>query len=29
MHDLLIAALFTSLVVAPCLLALRARRDFE
>ncbi len=29
MHDLLIAALFLSLVVSPCFLARRARRDFE
>ncbi len=29
MHDILIAALFTSLVMSPCLLALRASRDFE
>ena len=29
MHDLLIAALFTFLVMSPCLLALRSSRDLE
>ena len=29
MHDLLIAALFTSMVMSPCLLALRCSRDLE
>ena len=29
MHDILIAALFTSLLVSPCILAMRATRDFE
>ena len=29
MHDLIIATLFMSLLMSPCLLALRASRDLE